>query len=469
MRYILNDKQNEVFASTMVNYLTIFAGGIRCGKSWAVILIIWYYCKKYPGTRIIMMRATYPNLMNLQKTLMQMMAEGLGNDIETYTQLEFKFFNGSSIRLMAESYEDDKAGQRFLGLEFNILVLDELTEFHSEIFNIILSRVGSYMHSDCPAKVICTCNPSRNWVYELRKQIIEGDRKNWYIIQGNLFDNPEVASNETYIKNLKDSLDYNAYKRMVEGDWESYDIIEDRIYNSFDYPKSLTPIKPLYRDDLPLLLSFDFNCNPYSYCLVCQAVGLELFVIEEITSYKNIHDVCDHIGGNYMDHSAGVIVFGDASGKSYTALTERPFNYYDVIMQKLEFLSCNLNVPAKNPNVIPRINFINQIFAGKNDIKIHVSDDIKYLILDLMYIKRDADGTKLKEKEKSNGIAFEKYGHASDCLDYIVTRLYYEKYKESINKGNPYMIREKSDTFASDVFVHSRVMTGNSRKSKYNF
>ena len=40
-----------------------------------------------------------------------------------------------------------------------------------------------------------------------------------------------------------------------------------------------------------------------------------------------------------------------------------------------------------------------------------------------MYLKEASDGTKHKQivKDTETGVSFEKYGHASDAIDYLIT------------------------------------------------
>lgn len=44
------------------------------------------------------------------------------------------------------------------------------------------------------------------------------------------------------------------------------------------------------------------------------------------------------------------------------------------------------------------------------------------LINDLLYIKQDANGGKVKERATENGVSFERYGHTSDALEYLITK-----------------------------------------------
>ena len=62
-----------------------------------------------------------------------------------------------------------------------------------------------------------------------------------------------------------------------------------------------------------------------------------------------------------------------------------------------------------------------------------ISKKCSYLIDDLLYTKEMSDGGKYPERSRDeDGIPVEKRGHFSDCLDYMVCRLfkeYWHKFK----------------------------------------
>ena len=62
------------------------------------------------------------------------------------------------------------------------------------------------------------------------------------------------------------------------------------------------------------------------------------------------------------------------------------------------------------------------IFEGKvPGVEIVIDKGCYNLINDLLYIKEDANGGKVKQRQTENGVSFEQYGHTSDALEYLVT------------------------------------------------
>ena len=51
-----------------------------------------------------------------------------------------------------------------------------------------------------------------------------------------------------------------------------------------------------------------------------------------------------------------------------------------------------------------------------------IDETCKKMVVDMTYIKQDPNGKKWKEKVKDeiSGQTYEKYGHASDSLDYMI-------------------------------------------------
>ena len=68
--------------------------------------------------------------------------------------------------------------------------------------------------------------------------------------------------------------------------------------------------------------------------------------------------------------------------------------------------------------------FICAIFEGKiPGVELIVDRNCHNLVQDLMLVKEDANGGKVKKRVTENGVSFEQYGHTSDALEYLVTTL----------------------------------------------
>jgi hypothetical protein len=187
-----------------------------------------------------------------------------------------------------------------------------------------------------------------------------------------------------------------------------------------------------YIEGLPLHISFDFNVVPYITLLVWQAkrVGniIELRCIDEfcLSAPNNKTDkLCREFENVYKDKlKAGLFYYGDATGKNQDT---RGLTDYQLVQNTLSKYLSNFSnrVPYRNPPVYARRQFINNLFDEKYPVRILVDRKCKELIRDLEFVKEDATGHKLKEvvKNKDTGQSYEKLGHTSDGMDYILTNI----------------------------------------------
>ena len=97
-------------------------------------------------------------------------------------------------------------------------------------------------------------------------------------------------------------------------------------------------------------------------------------------------------------------------------------------------------VLKRNPSVMKRRDFMNNIFAGKvyfNGLKVSILIDnsMKETIRDMQRLKLGADG-KLKNvvKDKDTGISYQDLGHTSDAMEYFVIKILWDEFNKSIPK-----------------------------------
>ena len=120
--------------------------------------------------------------------------------------------------------------------------------------------------------------------------------------------------------------------------------------------------------------------------------------------------------------SQGLFFYGDATGKARDPRAS--YHNYDIVRRVLNRYLNNYSdrVPAKNPPVIARRDFINALLEGRHDIEILIDSRCKNLITDLEFVKEDQEGRKLKEvaTDAITKQKYEKYGHCSDAMDYFL-------------------------------------------------
>ena len=207
-------------------------------------------------------------------------------------------------------------------------------------------------------------------------------------------------------------------------------------YKNFNRAKHVNPCE--YDPDLPLQIGFDFNVVPFCSAVVGQLKGRTLNIIDEIstvTPNNTTKGVCQQVLARYGTHEAGLFVYGDATNQKNDTRSEQGTNDFTLIQGYLSEMSPQLRVPSKNPPVVTRGQFINDIFAGAKDIKINIADVCKHLINDFTFGKEAEDGTKLKEKTKKDGITYEKYFHMADAFDYVVCELFKKDFTKQKNGG----------------------------------
>lgn len=128
--------------------------------------------------------------------------------------------------------------------------------------------------------------------------------------------------------------------------------------------------------------------------------------------------------GTYPD----VLVHGDSSGRNRITGLGNLTQYKIIEGKLLNFLPSNwMQVPLANMAVLKRRDLMNRIFEGKiPEVEFIIHDSCTETIRDFEYLKEHPDGSgKYKEKAKdpNTGKEYEKIGHISDAVEYMVCDL----------------------------------------------
>jgi hypothetical protein len=180
---------------------------------------------------------------------------------------------------------------------------------------------------------------------------------------------------------------------------------------------------------LPLVLAFDFNVNPM-VCIVGQTVagpaGPEAHVIDAVVLYggSTVDQTCDEILKRYPSWAAGVIVYGDATGKSRHVKSLR--SNYDMIRDRLRLMVRDpglfkIKVRDSNPPVVNRVNAVNRLLkdaTGRTRLWLRKTEPARTcytreLVRSLQRTKKKDDG----DIEKKSG---ETITHAAEALGYWI-------------------------------------------------
>ena len=158
-----NPKQREFFRSRAL--YTAYGGAKGGGKTWAVrtkALLGAYY---YPGIRILIMRRTYPELLNNH---IEPMRQALRPAFAKYSaeRRAIYFSNGSVIRF--GHWAGERSEGEYNGQEYDWIFIDEATQFTWRAFQFLGSLLRGV--NDIPKRMYLTCNPGgvgHRWVKRL--------------------------------------------------------------------------------------------------------------------------------------------------------------------------------------------------------------------------------------------------------------------------------------------------------------
>ncbi len=223
------------------------------------------------------------------------------------------------------------------------------------------------------------------------------------------YDNPHMSSDE--VDSARATLDplYFACEYLAQ------DVTLDSMRWAFAYdPQKHLSYEPLQiNNNLPLLLSFDFNRNPMS-CIVAQVPMYNNVRIIEAIKIPNsdIYQMCDYILAKYGNRLW--MVTGDASGKNSSAMVQDNFNYYTAIKQKLQLTNNQLLVPLANPRMIENRMLINSMLS-RADVLMDF-ENTKALQYDLEVAEVLPDGTLKKENRQDQTQQLDLL----DCFRYLL-------------------------------------------------
>ena len=352
--------------------------------------------------------------------------------------------------------------ERFGSSEYTIAMVDEVSEISERAVEVLFSRLRWRTHETFKTpRMLLTTNPTINWVRSRFVQDENGDkvicREGEAYIPFSVFDNPNIAFRQVYEAALNKIRDQATKERLLYGNWDFVEANDMAIYNSFDGSRHLvTGLKEKAYDPIkPLITVWDFNVAPQMSVLSAQIdyENRKVYILEEILGKpeekeNNTPALARKVRLKlYRDkHIGGVDVTGDPSGLQRSTTNEDGINNYTIITDTFGrgILRPKVKLLRKQPPQATRCEFVNEVFGGYEGWEIQIDIKCRKLTQDLIYQLRNEDGTKSKQKttDPKTGVKYERYGHLSDCLDYLLC--YYLRdswYKfKSGGDGNGYVV-----------------------------
>lgn len=458
IRTSLSAKQSEAWhllESDQQVKEVLFGGAAGPGKTWFGCLWKIQRRIRYAKTRGLTGRNQYSDLRDstLKKFLEVWEAFGQYNPFGVTGRYNennktFTFSNGSEELFRHMAYEpSDPNFNRFGSTEFTDLFVDEVQEVEERAWEIAISRIRYNLHllPIAKPKALGCANPEHNWV----KWRFVSDKENNPIppdlsrafVSALLTDNPDQVFVKTYAENLSGLSNFDQ-QRLLYGDWTAINTAGNKFYHAFDLREHTGPV--VFETALPIHISFDQNVVPYITATLWQVVktesGYRLQAFDEFClehPRNNTTALCVAIREKYQHHNPQVFIYGDASGNRRDTRSNE--TDYTIARRELAPFLTNSSdrTERRNPPVLRRRDFINAIFQGKElGVEIRIGAHLNKTLDDLLNLKEDQNGHKLKEtaKDPHSGVKYEKIGHTSDTIDYITTGVFKREFERFIGR-----------------------------------
>ena len=265
----LNPKQAEAMKAFDAHKFTCYGGAKAGGKSHLLRVMVIFFCLfKYPGIRILIVRATYDDVRQNQiEPILKMLPDGIYSYNGQSHLLTFE--NGSTIQFGNWAGTDSES--KYQGLEYDVICIDEATQFTERMFRHLAGCLRGNVGKGFPKKILLTCNPGgigHFWVKRLfidRKYRTDPDHPeksenpdDYAFVFAKAEDNVEMLKeNPQYLEDISKMGNSDA---MRYGNW---DIMGGQYFDNFDVTKNviksfkIPPFWQMYR-------SFDYGLDMFA-------------------------------------------------------------------------------------------------------------------------------------------------------------------------------------------------------------
>jgi len=195
---------------------------------------------------------------------------------------------------------------------------------------------------------------------------------------------------------------------------------------------------------LPFHIVYDDNSLPY--------VSIQLWQIDERNKEaRQVHELpcrppfsdAFNSGSKLnaylksIDYKDVLLIHGDATSNKRNTIDPSGQSFYSLFEKTIKSQFKVIGSTNKsNPSVPLSGNFVNQILEnGVDGWKVFINETCVVSTNDYIETKKDKNGGILKTRTTTNGQSFEKNGHMTDCIRYLLTDVLEAEYRKFIGKG----------------------------------
>jgi len=412
------DHQKDFIES--LNPTTGLVAGFGAGKSYAGTLKTIIKKLQYPTVKVAYYLPNYPLIRDIAFEKFPEMCNDLGLHYQlnkSDKELIIKDFGTIIFRNMSEP-------EMIIGYEVGYSLIDECDVMPKhkmdKAFKQILARNRATLPDKSPNQVDLVGTPEGyRFYYNL---MVANKPDNYRLIKAKTMDNPHLP--EDYIETLKETYDEKLLQQYLLG--EFINVNGSAVYHQFNRDVHVCDnidINP----SIPLIITFDFNINPYNAIYLIQVIDGKVTVIDNaIIKGKPLVDSLDYLKEKFSHLGASLFsatIYGDAAGKARSQGTAQ--TNYDLI-KNAGFHK--MKIKTANPRIQDRNNAFNSMLRnGAGSVNIAICSRNQELITDLEQMSYNDKG----EVDKSN----QDLTHSVDSVGYYI------EYEHSLNKAEVRNIR----------------------------
>lgn len=223
------NQRQKLFLEATERFIA-YGGARGGGKSWAVRQKAALMALHYPNIRMMILRRSYPELRENHILPLRSLLGGAADYKDG--EKAFCFRNGSRLRFGYCDSEDDVL--RYQGQEYDILFLDEATQFTEFQFKTLSACLRGA--NEMPKRMYLTCNPGgvgHGWVRRLFIDHCYRDGESgedYRFIPAKVYDNGVLMKKDPGYVKMLEGLPPDLKRAWLEGDW---DIFAGQFFSEF--------------------------------------------------------------------------------------------------------------------------------------------------------------------------------------------------------------------------------------------